>query len=94
PSTINCGGFFDVNRSLFKGLLTTMVTYLVVLLQFQISIPTDKGDSEGTTNITVVDFVMDNLDNDMSLMGSTSPSTTTAGTTLAPPMIKQKGRKG
>ncbi|XP_055843751.1 gustatory and odorant receptor 63a isoform X1 [Episyrphus balteatus] len=42
PSNINCGGFFDVNRNLFKGLLTTMVTYLVVLLQFQISIPDGK----------------------------------------------------
>lgn len=61
PSSINCGGFFDVNRNLFKSvsfcgnqffrmknfffcdfqLLTTMVTYLVVLLQFQISIPDD-----------------------------------------------------
>lgn len=41
PSDINLGGFFDVNRNLFKSLLTTMVTYLVVLLQFQISIPED-----------------------------------------------------
>lgn len=39
PSNINLGGYFDVNRNLFKSLLTTMVTYLVVLLQFQISIP-------------------------------------------------------
>ncbi|XP_059610111.1 gustatory and odorant receptor 24 [Phlebotomus argentipes] len=41
PANINLGGFFDVNRNLFKSLLTTMVTYLVVLLQFQISIPDD-----------------------------------------------------
>ncbi|XP_065076024.1 gustatory and odorant receptor 24-like [Ochlerotatus camptorhynchus] len=41
PSNINLGGFFDVNRTLFKSLLATMVTYLVVLLQFQISIPDD-----------------------------------------------------
>ncbi|KAL9696542.1 hypothetical protein quinque_016121 [Culex quinquefasciatus] len=41
PSSINLGGFFDVNRTLFKSLLATMVTYLVVLLQFQISIPDD-----------------------------------------------------
>ncbi|XP_055606612.1 gustatory and odorant receptor 24 isoform X2 [Uranotaenia lowii] len=43
PSNINLGGFFDVNRTLFKSLLTTMVTYLVVLLQFQISIPDDPS---------------------------------------------------
>ncbi|XP_023940247.2 gustatory and odorant receptor 24 [Bicyclus anynana] len=41
PSQISLGGFFDVNRNLFKSLLATMVTYLVVLLQFQISIPDD-----------------------------------------------------
>lgn len=46
PSDINLGGFFDVNRNLFKSLLTTMVTYLVVLLQFQISIPEDAGLSK------------------------------------------------
>ncbi|XP_029707802.2 gustatory and odorant receptor 24 isoform X2 [Aedes albopictus] len=43
PSSINLGGFFDVNRNLFKSLLATMVTYLVVLLQFQISIPDDSS---------------------------------------------------
>ncbi|XP_055639886.1 gustatory and odorant receptor 24 isoform X2 [Toxorhynchites rutilus septentrionalis] len=43
PSSINLGGFFDVNRTLFKSLLATMVTYLVVLLQFQISIPDDSS---------------------------------------------------
>lgn len=104
PSNINCGGFFDVNRNLFKSvrgncsrlffarllypsvvlrmkpfqnnctrnaaainfhcccffslkncslvlqLLATMVTYLVVLLQFQISIPDDAfiGHTNGT----------------------------------------------
>ncbi|XP_058456058.1 gustatory and odorant receptor 24 [Malaya genurostris] len=42
-SNINLGGFFDVNRTLFKSLLATMVTYLVVLLQFQISIPDDPS---------------------------------------------------
>lgn len=42
PSYINLGGYFDVNRNLFKSLLTTMVTYLVVLLQFQISIPDES----------------------------------------------------
>ncbi|BFF98500.1 gustatory and odorant receptor 63a [Drosophila madeirensis] len=84
PSTINCGGFFDVNRSLFKGLLTTMVTYLVVLLQFQISIPTDKGEgSDGGSNMTVVDMLMDSVSNDMTLMSS-SRATTTPGTTPQP----------
>ncbi|XP_050306870.1 gustatory and odorant receptor 24 [Anthonomus grandis grandis] len=38
-------GFFDVNRNLFKSLLATMVTYLVVLLQFQISIPENEEES-------------------------------------------------
>lgn len=42
PSNINLGGFFDVNRTLFKSLLSTMVTYLVVLLQFQISLPDEE----------------------------------------------------
>ncbi|XP_046751421.1 gustatory and odorant receptor 24 [Diprion similis] len=43
PSDISLGGFFDVNRNLFKSLLGTMVTYLVVLLQFQISLPETAG---------------------------------------------------
>ncbi|CAG9767542.1 unnamed protein product [Ceutorhynchus assimilis] len=43
PTDMCLCGFFDVNRTLFKSLLATMVTYLVVLLQFQISIP-DSGD--------------------------------------------------
>lgn len=82
-ANINLGGFFDVNRTLFKSvsishslpidncsstyhlsslsssfncfylkmkLLTTMVTYLVVLLQFQISIPSEEPAA--TTFIT------------------------------------------
>lgn len=84
PSDINCGGFFDVNRNLFKSvncstftyrsfaysicnggvdiviycflnvpqLLTTMVTYLVVLLQFQISIPEEDVGFHNTTTVT------------------------------------------
>ncbi|XP_031342853.1 gustatory and odorant receptor 24 [Photinus pyralis] len=40
-TSMSLGGFFDVNRTLFKSLLATMVTYLVVLLQFQISLPED-----------------------------------------------------
>ncbi|XP_049884522.1 gustatory and odorant receptor 24 [Pectinophora gossypiella] len=46
PSQISLGGFFDVNRNLFKSLLATMVTYLVVLLQFQISIPDESQSDE------------------------------------------------
>lgn len=80
PSSINCGGFFDVNRNLFKSvgsakslstlalcysnfifdrlqLLTTMVTYLVVLLQFQISIPDDS--SQFMLNATMPSNVTD-----------------------------------
>lgn len=73
PSAINCGGFFDVNRNLFKSvglitpsrwmryynhilhrlqLLTTMVTYLVVLLQFQISIPDDASTYHNMLNVS------------------------------------------
>ncbi|KAF7269938.1 gustatory and odorant receptor 24-like [Rhynchophorus ferrugineus] len=44
PTDMCLCGFFDVNRNLFKSLLATMVTYLVVLLQFQISIPEDLSD--------------------------------------------------
>ncbi|XP_030751043.1 gustatory and odorant receptor 24 [Sitophilus oryzae] len=44
PTDMCLCGFFDVNRNLFKSLLATMVTYLVVLLQFQISIPEDTAD--------------------------------------------------
>uniref|UniRef100_A0A182N5Z3 Gustatory receptor n=1 Tax=Anopheles dirus TaxID=7168 RepID=A0A182N5Z3_9DIPT len=52
PSSINLGGFFDVNRTLFKSLLATMVTYLVVLLQFQISIPDEPSAMLMHTNST------------------------------------------
>lgn len=57
PSDINLGGYFDVNRNLFKSLLTTMVTYLVVLLQFQISIPDESvvaatAKTSAATNMT------------------------------------------
>uniref|UniRef100_A0A336LIB2 Gustatory receptor n=1 Tax=Culicoides sonorensis TaxID=179676 RepID=A0A336LIB2_CULSO len=54
PSRINLGGFFDVNRNLFKSLLATMVTYLVVLLQFQISIPDDPNQLIAAANSTFV----------------------------------------
>ncbi|XP_075984671.1 gustatory and odorant receptor 24-like [Anticarsia gemmatalis] len=49
PSQISLGGFFNVDRTLFKSLLATMVTYLVVLLQFQISIP-DEGQNQAGQN--------------------------------------------
>ncbi|XP_044750192.1 gustatory and odorant receptor 63a [Coccinella septempunctata] len=52
PTNMSLVGFFDVNRNLFKSLLATMVTYLVVLLQFQISIPEDDSSSDGSKNIT------------------------------------------
>ncbi|CAG9832424.1 unnamed protein product [Diabrotica balteata] len=48
PTDMSLGGFFDVNRNLFKSLIATMVTYLVVLLQFQISIPEDGGPVNAT----------------------------------------------
>lgn len=70
---MNLGGFFDVNRNLFKSvrlpkhtrqnfsvlvfflqLLATMVTYLVVLLQFQISIPQDTSAPSNVTTTTVM----------------------------------------
>nr|XP_023022354.1 gustatory and odorant receptor 24 [Leptinotarsa decemlineata] len=49
PTDMSLGGFFDVNRNLFKSLIATMVTYLVVLLQFQISIPED-GSASGSAS--------------------------------------------
>ncbi|XP_012260950.2 gustatory and odorant receptor 24 [Athalia rosae] len=48
PSDISLGGFFDVNRNLFKSFLGTMVTYLVVLLQFQISLPEASNSYNAT----------------------------------------------
>ncbi|RLZ02143.1 Gustatory receptor 25 [Cephus cinctus] len=48
PSDMSLGGFFDVNRNLFKSFLGTMVTYLVVLLQFQISLPESKNNDNAT----------------------------------------------
>ncbi|XP_066155927.1 gustatory and odorant receptor 24-like [Euwallacea fornicatus] len=49
PTDMCLCGFFDVNRNLFKSLLATMVTYLVVLLQFQISIPAGDGELGNST---------------------------------------------
>ncbi|KAF2881665.1 hypothetical protein ILUMI_24522 [Ignelater luminosus] len=56
-TNISLGGFFDVNRGLFKSLLATMVTYLVVLLQFQISLPeSDSGEDFGLSTIASIFF--------------------------------------
>nr|QKN21079.1 gustatory receptor [Bactrocera correcta] len=91
PSNINCGGFFDVNRNLFKGLLTTMVTYLVVLLQFQISIPTDTGRH---MNVSVAELATDMMleSAEVELTTTSTTSTTTTTTTKMPPPAR--GRKG
>ncbi|XP_060518960.1 gustatory and odorant receptor 24 isoform X2 [Cylas formicarius] len=52
PTDMCLCGFIDVNRNLFKSLLATMVTYLVVLLQFQISIPDDSLPDNNNTTTT------------------------------------------
>ncbi|GLV42554.1 Gustatory receptor 63a [Carabus blaptoides fortunei] len=55
PTDLSLGGFFDVNRNLFKSLMATMVTYLVVLLQFQISLPdSTKLDEDDMANTTAI----------------------------------------
>ncbi|CAH4027627.1 unnamed protein product [Pieris brassicae] len=78
PSQISLGGFFDVNRNLFKSLLATMVTYLVVLLQFQISIPDESMQTEnvhtGSGN---------NTNKDTTFTTTTTTVATTILTTLA-----------
>ncbi|XP_017774851.1 PREDICTED: gustatory and odorant receptor 24 [Nicrophorus vespilloides] len=66
PTNMSLGGFFDVNRNLFKSLLATMVTYLVVLLQFQISLPDDIAVFNMTTTTTTTTIAAASL----------SPSTT------------------
>ncbi|XP_034835820.1 gustatory and odorant receptor 24 [Maniola hyperantus] len=72
PSQISLGGFFDVNRNLFKSLLATMVTYLVVLLQFQISIPDDSHTDH-----------MENEERPFNYTSTVTAETTAATTTLA-----------
>ncbi|XP_053955531.1 gustatory and odorant receptor 63a [Anastrepha ludens] len=89
PSNINCGGFFDVNRNLFKGLLTTMVTYLVVLLQFQISIPSDSGKQ---MNVSVAELVTDMFVETTELTSTSTTPTIKTTTTKMPPSAR--GRKG
>ncbi|XP_037947265.1 gustatory and odorant receptor 63a-like [Teleopsis dalmanni] len=87
PSNINCGGFFDVNRNLFKGLLTTMVTYLVVLLQFQISIPTDN-------RVHNMNNTMSDIMSNMAMEESAENDMTTIMATTTTTMMAVKARKG
>ncbi|KAJ8711767.1 hypothetical protein PYW08_008721 [Mythimna loreyi] len=81
PSQISLGGFFNVNRTLFKSLLATMVTYLVVLLQFQISIPDESQNQdeeyEAPLNIT-------------SATTEAMTTTTTVMTTILTTLAKKK----
>ncbi|XP_059225761.1 gustatory and odorant receptor 63a [Stomoxys calcitrans] len=94
PSNINCGGFFDVNRNLFKGLLTTMVTYLVVLLQFQISIPNVIPNSNpNMTLIEAITMMMSGEDysGENDDVTTTTMMTTRATTTARTPA---RGRNG
>ncbi|XP_063380245.1 gustatory and odorant receptor 24 [Cydia fagiglandana] len=81
PSQISLGGFFDVNRTLFKSLLATMVTYLVVLLQFQISIPDDSRVQEADDDD---DFV------NATASVTEAPTTLTTITTLLTTLAKKK----
>ncbi|XP_014364238.2 gustatory and odorant receptor 24 [Papilio machaon] len=81
PSQISLGGFFDVNRNLFKSLLATMVTYLVVLLQFQISIPDD--------NQVEIEYDARSFVNDSTPFESSTTTMTTILTTLAKKKKKQ-----
>ncbi|KAJ1524518.1 hypothetical protein ONE63_011010 [Megalurothrips usitatus] len=47
PPIVNLSGYATVNRALFAALLETMVTYLVVLVQFAYSL--DTPDTNSTT---------------------------------------------
>ncbi|XP_013185991.2 gustatory and odorant receptor 24 [Amyelois transitella] len=78
PSEISLGGFFDVNRTLFKSLMATMVTYLVVLLQFQISIPSDENGEGGE-----YEDPMANVTSGVTEAMTTTTTITTILTTLA-----------
>ncbi|CAH0731864.1 unnamed protein product, partial [Brenthis ino] len=82
PSQISLGGFFDVNRNLFKSLLATMVTYLVVLLQFQISIPDDNQRNEMDTEENQV-FINETV-------AETTKMATTIATTILTTLAKRK----
>ncbi|CAG9567966.1 unnamed protein product [Danaus chrysippus] len=72
PSQISLGGFFD--------LLATMVTYLVVLLQFQISIPDNTQDTYEDENLVT---------NDTTATDATK-ITTTLATTILTTMTKKR----
>ncbi|XP_026497405.1 gustatory and odorant receptor 24 [Vanessa tameamea] len=85
PSQISLGGFFDVNRHLFKSLLATMVTYLVVLLQFQISIPDDNQRQMETDDVTIP--VNDTF------VAETTKMTTTLATTILTTLAKRKKKQ-
>lgn len=79
PSQISLGGFFSVDRTLFKSLMATMVTYLVVLLQFQISIP-DDSQNQGARN---EEYPYNVTKATTEVMTTTSTIMTTILTTLA-----------
>ncbi|XP_059051665.1 gustatory and odorant receptor 24 [Achroia grisella] len=75
-SQISLGGYFDINRTLFKSLMATMVTYLVVLLQFQISIPDENQLETGEESIA-------NVTSSVTEAMTTTTTLTTILTTLA-----------
>ncbi|KAL4702707.1 hypothetical protein ACJJTC_011572 [Scirpophaga incertulas] len=81
PSQMSLGGFFDVNRTLFKSLMATMVTYLVVLLQFQISIPDDSQNEDEDSPANNTSYFTDPI---------TTTSTTTAITTILTTVAKRR----
>ncbi|XP_061379893.1 gustatory and odorant receptor 24 isoform X2 [Danaus plexippus] len=72
PSQISLGGFFD--------LLATMVTYLVVLLQFQISIPDNTQDTYEDEKLITNDTIATDA----------TKITTTLATTVLTTLAKKK----
>ncbi|KAL0868478.1 hypothetical protein ABMA27_007961 [Loxostege sticticalis] len=82
PSQISLGGFFDVNRTLFKSLMATMVTYLVVLLQFQIIIPDESQNQEPMEEEPVANYTASTTE--------ALTTTTTAITTILTTLAKKK----
>ncbi|XP_053615595.1 gustatory and odorant receptor 24 [Plodia interpunctella] len=85
PSQISLGGFFDVNRTLFKSLMATMVTYLVVLLQFQISIPDENQGQGGEYEESAANVT--------SAVTEVMTTTTTVATTVLTTLAKKKKNK-
>ncbi|XP_018330796.1 gustatory and odorant receptor 24 [Agrilus planipennis] len=51
-SDVNISGFFTVNRGMFGALMSTMATYLIVLLQFQIILPEEMEEENIVNNST------------------------------------------